>query len=359
MRLPLLALLFSASALADSQGALRLWVGSGVDSNARRDFTGSNGLSPEQDLVFSAIASAEGRYRGPSTMLTGAYDLGLREFMRLPSENVVIQSGSLGASAALGRTLGLGLDARAKDRRGGERDYSDLLAEAFVEFVPDAKVSLKLHGGAHRFLYRGAGTPGLNEFGYSFGAPELGATARYRFDKRHSAFVSGDLGLRRYMAYARPHPLNPDEEPEIRKDQVLSGSAGYTYRGPVTLALTYSYIEQDSNSYGETVLRHRISLTGGTRLPWDFTLLAQVVVQPTNYLEPLDLCADRREVSASCNLQLTEDEDWSNSVSVKLARPVSEHVDAELRYAFSWGELPKNGLRYRRQLGWLGLTWRL
>ena len=353
VRTPALALLLcSASALAESQGAFRVWLGTGFDSNARRDFSGGpSNLAREPDLVFSAIGSAEGRYRGASTQANAAYDLGLREFMRLPTENVVIQSATADASVAIGRFLGAGLDARAKDRRGAERDYTDLGAEAFVEFVPDNTVDVKLHGGAHRFLYWDPPRELLlpSRFGYSYGAPELGAYARYRFDKRHSAFAFGDAGFRTYQASAVPKPPNPPTGAR-RADTVLSGGAGYAYRGPFTLSLTYGYTEQTSNSFGETVLRHRLSATGGARLPWKLTVLAQVVWQPASYPDGVNLSEE---------LNITEDEDTYSQVSLKLARPVSEHVDAELRYALYWGALPKNDLTYSRQLAWLGLTWRL
>lgn len=294
--------------------------------------------------MVSVLGSAEGRYRGPSFQASGGYDLGLREFLRLPSENVVIQSANADASVAVGRSLGLGLDARAKDRRGGERDYSDLFAEAFLEFVPDSAVELKVRGGAHRFLY-------WDQIAYSFAAPEVGAYARYRFDKHHSAFAFGDLGLRRYQSMTRASPANIAPPPAVRRDdRLLSGGAGYSFRGPFTLTLSYSYTEQSSNSFGETVLRHRLAATGGTRLPWRLTLLAQAVWQPASYPDGVNL---------SDELNITEDEDNYSSVSAKLLRPLSEHVDVEVRYSYAWGALQKNGLSYSRHLAWLGLTWRL
>lgn len=339
--------LLATPAQADTGGGLRLWVGSGYDTNARRDFVKddrSNGVEAEPDVVLSAIGSADGLYQGESAQLGGGYDIGLRKFLRLSSEDVVIQSATAGGAIALGRTLGLAVAGRVKDRRGADRDYSDLAADASLEFVPDASVDCKLRGGGHRFLY-------WNRIAYSFAATELGLNARYRFDKRHSAFVFGDVGFRRYQANAEHDEDDPDPPPAApRRDLVLSGGAGYSFRGPFTLTLTYSYTEQTSNSFGETVLRHRLSATAGLRLPASLTVLAQGGLQLSSFPDG---------VSISGGLNITEDDESHNSLSVKLVRPVSAHVDAEVRYALYQDRLPKNRFEYLRQHAWVGLSWRL
>lgn len=343
-RLLAIALLWTAPAAAEASGALRLWVGSGLDSNARRDFTSpSTEVRPEADGVVSAIGSGEGRVQGEASQLNGALDLGVRKFLQLPSEDVFISSGAVDGSVALGRYFGLGLGGRAKDRRGGDRDYSDLTGEAFLELVPDRSLQLRLRGGGHRFLY-------WNRIEYSFAATELGALCRYRFDRRHGVFLFGDLGLRRYQGLTNQDPELEDPPPRVqRKDLALSAGAGYSYRGPFTLAVTYSYSEQQSNSFGESSWRHRLSVTGGFRLPARLTLLGQLGLQ----LSRLD------RVYLSPELVIAEDDESHNSVSLKLVRPVSESLDAELKLATYQNWLPRNDLEYRRLVGWLGLTWRL
>ncbi len=342
-----LALLLTTPALAESKGAVRLWFGSGYDSNAKRDFVKSaepEGVSAEPDLVFSAIGAADGRYQGEQTQATGSYDLGLRKFVRLPSEDVVIQSASIDGAVALGPVVGLGVAGRGKDRRGGDRDYTDLLGEGFLDYLPDGAVDFRLRAGGHRFLY-------WDRIAYAFAAFEGGFQARYRFDKRHSAAVFGELGLRRYQADANPNPELEEPSPaRPRQDQVISGGAGYTYRGPFTFSATYSYAEQASNSFGETTLRHRLTLTAGLRLPWRVTLLAQAALQYARFPDGVYL---------SDELNITEDDDTHNSGSLKLVRPVSEQVDLELRCALYQDRLPQNGYQYFRQLGWIGVSWRL
>lgn len=343
----MLALCLASVARAELDGDLRLWVGTGYDSNATRSFVradGANAHEAQPDVAISALGSAEGRLRGERGWLAGGYDLGVRGFLRLPSENVLIQSAALEGGLALDRKLALSLDARGKDRRGGARDYTDLLTGAALAYVPDPAVELRVRGGAHRFLY-------WIDLPYSFSATELGFSARYRFDRRHSVVAFGDLGLRRYMGLTHPNPdVDDPPEPTRRADQVLTGGLGYTYRGPFALSITYSYTEQVSNSFGETILRHRLTATGGTRLPWRLMLLGQVAFQLSHYPDGVFL---------SSELNIGEDDDAHNSLSAKLVRPLSDHLDAELRYALYQDRLPQNGLTYLRQLGWVGMTWRL
>jgi hypothetical protein len=183
----------------------------------------------------------------------------------------------------------------------------------------------------------------------NFGNPELGFLGRYRFNRRHAMSVFGEYGARRHGVQARPPP---DVEASLgrREDVALSAGAGYTYRGPLALGLTYTFQELSSNSFGETVLRHRLSGSAGLRLPWNLTLLVQGALGLSRYPDGIFL---------SPEIVLVEEDEGQNSLSVKLARPVDEHLDAELSYGLYGTSLPRNDLSYMRQVVGLGLTWRL
>lgn len=314
-----------------------------ADANAPRDFSRTLTLTPAPDLAFSLLAAGEGTLTGERAQLVGRYELGGRKYTRYTAEDLLVQAAAVEGSVALGAQLALGVEGRAKDRRGGSRAYSDLGASAFAEYAPDVRLALRLRGGAHRFVYRP--DPRAN-----FGGPELGVLGRYRFNRRHALSLFGEYGTRRYGVAARLPPNSERPSPGRREDGALSAGVGYTYRGPMALGLTYAYQEVGSNSFGETVLRHRLSGSAGVRLPWNLTLLAQGALGLSRYPDGIFL---------SPEIILVEEDEGQNSLSLKLARPVGDGVDVELSYAIYSTNLPRNALFYFRQVAGIGLTWRL
>ncbi|MGA9522966.1 MAG: hypothetical protein WBV82_15975 [Myxococcaceae bacterium] len=342
-------LLVSAVAhAADLEGRVRLSTGAGIDTNARRDYSQVGAVT---DGMLSLTGAAEGQVLFERVQLRGSYDGGLRRFLLHPSEDVLIQAAEAEASVALGRVFGVGVQGRGRDRRGGERDYSDLAGSVFFDFVPDAALSLRAYVGGHRFVY-------WPVFDYSFAATEFGGSARYRLDKRHSLVAFGELGMRRYNADARPAPallsLQATTGAEIdlgqRLDTAFQVGGGWAWRGPFTLSLTYAWVDQASNSFGETSRRHRLTGTAGFRLPWKVYFFAQLTAQFTHFPDGVYLSPEVENLS--------EDSENHNSASVRFVRPVSKDIDVELRYALYQNRLPENGLDYLRQVGWIGLTWR-
>ncbi len=351
-RSPTVALiLVLVSAVADAaelDGRVRLSTGAGVDTNARRDYSQLGAVS---DGMLSLTGAAEGRVQFERAQLSGTYDGGLRRFLLYPTEDVLIQAAEGEASMALGRVFGMGVQGRGRDRRGGQRDYTDLSGSVFFDFVPDSALSLRAFAGGHRFVY-------WPVFGYSFSATEVGGSARYRIDKRHSLLAFGELGMRRYSSEARPAPSLPDDSSSQpislgrRLDTAFQVGGGWAWRGPFTVSLSYAYLDQDSNSFGETSRRHRLSGSAGFRLPWKIYLFTQVTGQFTDFPDGVFLSPDAPEVN------LAEDSENHNAVSVRLVRPVSKDLDVELRIARYWSQLRENELDYRREVGWIGLTWR-
>ena len=329
---------------ADAEGRLRVTGRLLLDSNAPRDFslTGAQAAGDTDDLVLGLIASGEGRYTAERWQLVGRYDGGVRAYLGFSQENTLVQSAALEGSHALGTSLGVGVEGRAKDRRGGSRGYTDLAASAFTEYAPDTRLAVRGRLGAHRFVY--APDPSVN-----FGALEAGALARYRLDRRHALSLTGEYGARRYATAARLPRDAPPRTTGRRQDTALLAGVGYTYKGPFTLALGYAYQEVSSNSFGESTRRHRLSATAGVRLPARLTLLAQGALG-------LNVYPDR--IYLSPEIILLEDDEAQNTLSLRLVRPVSERVDLELSYAAYGTRLPENGLSYFRQVGGVGLTWR-
>ncbi|WP_426749226.1 hypothetical protein [Myxococcus sp. Y35] len=345
--LSVLAMLAAGRApAAEWDGALR---GTGrlmLDTNAPRDYADRLTPAPTRDLALSLLGSAEGRGTFDRAQLVGRYEVGARKYLRYTEEDTLVQSGALEASHALGTAMGIGLEGHAKDRRGGSRSYSDLGATAFLEYAPDVRLALRVRAGARRFVYRPDPTA-------NFGGPEVGVLGRYRFNRRHSLSVFGDWNSRRFGTAPRARPPATGGSsgllPGRRQDGALTAGASYTYRGPLALGVTYAFQEISSNSYGETLQRHRLSANAGIRLPWRVTLLAQGSLGFTGYPDGIYL---------SPEIILVEEDEGQNSLSVKLARPLTESLDFEMAWGVWSTRLPRNDLTYTRQVFSTGFTWR-
>jgi len=334
------AMLLPIAAAAETSGGLRLSVGGGFDSNARRDY---ESVGTQADGFAFITGAGNLLLNTGRAQAAAAYELGLRQFFMTPSANVTAQAATAQGLFLIAPSWAMGLAGRGKDRRGGDRDYSDLAGNAFVEWAATRALDIRLEAGARRFLYRPL-------FEYSFKATEFAAEARYRFDRRHSIALLGELGLRFYNGDARADPaLDPVPSPLQRQDVAFLGGLSYRYRGPVALSLSYHYGRADSNSFGETNYRHRLLASAGMRVFWELTVLAQAAIQVIHYPEGK---------SSSPDLLLLED-DNQDSISLKLLRPLSSHLDAELFFGFYHANLPQNGLTYLRQVAWIGIAWRL
>lgn len=325
----------------DLAGTARVWIGGGLDTNPRRDFT-SAGTTTPLDGVLSATGSLSGQLEGEKGRLLGSWDVGGRKFIRLPSEDTLVNSLYGEGALFLGRAFSVGFMGRLRDRRGAERDYTDLGADAFVDFTPDNQVLVRLRGGAHRFVY-------WPRFPYSFGAPTAGLLARYRFNKRHALQVLGEYEPRRYNGSTNPDPNNPELLATQRTDTAITAGVSYTFRGPFHITGGYTFFTQSSNSFGESVRRHRFNVVAGFKLPFEVTVLATGALQFQTYPDGVFLNPD---------LIILEDDENLSSVSVKLVRPLGKYFEVDLRYALYTTRLARDDLNYLRQVVQLGVGFR-
>jgi hypothetical protein len=337
----LLVLVAGGAGAADFEGQARVWLGPGFDSNARRDYV-SAGVATLPDAFLYALGQLGGSLRlGERVQLRGGYEVGGRLFLLLPGEDTVLQSAQLSARVQATDWLLVGLAGRARDRRGADRNYTDLQGGLTLDFVPDPHLSLAVEVDAHRFLY-------WSRFAVSFHGPEVQVTARYRFDRHHGLTAWGLFSPRAYDAAANPRPPPaPPPLPSLRADTVLAAGVAYAYRGPFQVSASYEYLDDTSTSYGETLRRHRLSVAGGVSLPWELTALGQATLQFTLFPDGVYL---------SPELSVADDDENSSSVSVKLVRALGAHVELDVRYAFYFNQLPNNHLEYQRHVVTLGVA---
>lgn len=342
----LLLLLLSGPALA-APGEWRARVGleTGADTNPERLFT-THGGATSPSAMLSAVGSLDGRLRAGNLSLSGGWDLGLRGFFPDLQASTLVQAARGELSLDVGPSFSLVTRVRGKDRRGADREYSDLQLLAGVAWLPDAQLSVELLALGSGFAYREDARLGFVALGGTL-------NALYRFDRRHSLTLFGEASERHFDG-TRARDREPAAPGVIgarrRYDDAMLVGASYSYRGPFALTAAYSYAGLDSNSFGETVQRHRVSVVAGVPLFWDLTLLAQLGLQFARYPDGIYL---------SPELIVLEDDENQNSAALKLTRPLGESLDLEVRWSIHQNRLRTNGFDYLRQVGGIGLTWRL
>jgi hypothetical protein len=335
-------LLCSTSAKAvDLGGAVRGWVGAGVDSNPPRDYV-SPGNSTTTDGVLQGILNLAGSLSGQRGRIDATYDLGARNFLTQGNEDTVVQSLVVDATLWLPGPFAAVFEGRVRDRRGAQRDYSDLVAEVELEYQP-SQLDFRIYGAAHRFIFWDQ-----EDFASSFYAPEAGLFARYRFNRHHSVSVFGDVSFRTFNSDVNVH--QPDGTITIdttmtRHDFFALVGASYSYKGPVNITVSYSYLDSSSNSFGESYSQHRIGLVVGIALPWQLMFLLNGQLRLAQYPDGVYLTPD---------ILVLEDDENQSSISVKMLRPLGEHFEIDVRYAFYYGVLPNNGFVYERHTALIG-----
>ena len=335
---------------ADAHGALRLSTSAGADTNPARTFQCSGNQpdqcsGPQADGFLSMVGSAQGEYLQPWAQFIGSYELGVRKFFSGSSNDLVAQSANGELFFPVAGPWSAGLEARAKDRRGGGQEYTDLVGSAFIELSLNKDLVIRVRGGGHRFIYR-------SYFPYSFKSTEFGFRARYLINKRHSAFLFGEGGPRMFNATAEPNPTTEaPADPPLRQDFAVIAGIGYRYHGPLSLIFSYSYGRFTSNSFGQTAFRHRVTATAGIRLPRHWNLLVDGTLQFTTFPD---------KIFSSPNLLLVDDENL-NSLSLKFVHPLSAHWDFEVHAGAYHARLPgqKVTYEYLRAVAGIGVTWRL
>jgi hypothetical protein len=344
-RVALIAAVLTASSAhaVDFKGRVRLWAGPGIDTNAKREFV-STGVATQPDGFLFGLLQLDGQLTlAERVCIIGGYDVGARKFLRLDTEDTIVQSAYLEGTVTFLDMFAFGVSGRARDRRGADRDYTDLQGGAVLDFFPTAQVDVRAQVMAHRFLF-------YNRFTYSFWGPDGSLTARYRFDRRHSISAFGTVNPRTYNAHAlaRPGPEGTDNDTGVaRQDAVFGGGLSYSFRGPFHFTFAYSYFDQTSNSFGESVKRHRLSATAGFVLPWKLTLLGSITWQPSIFPDGVYLNPD---------LTIVEDDENVSSLTIKIVRPLTQWFDLDVRYAGYLGIYPQNQFLYLRHVISIGLS---
>ena len=362
--------------------SLRLELGPEYDSNANRAELVAGAVNsdpPVGSALMRTTARVSLAWKRGANLLKAQAGLGAKIFFDPGAldQSVLVVQGGLEDRVRLGRAADLTLAGDYYDafqdliapvctnclRR---RDFRTGTAGARVTAY-DGPGAFWIGGGYRGFVYK------PDQY-FDFNAPsgELGASASLQLgpgDDAHELTFAASYRVER-RAYAGALQLRGNDRtcaPDLplvdgclvtgkasRTDWFHEAGAELAYVGTLLASLGYTAQLDRSNSFGQSLLRHLVTLKLGYRLPWQLyaTLKAQLMV--TKYLDPVLL--DRR---ISTMTFVTIEDENRNAVIVDLERGFPKRgLAIDARYSFFTNELGSPPTSFRRHVAYLGLTYR-
>jgi hypothetical protein len=198
---------------------------------------------------------------------------------------------------------------------------------------------------------------------------EWDLTASYHLERRWFSGMAEHLDKRCYPgdSPARdcqfPDPADPTMMNKVQVPRVVVGtdarldwfheaSIELSYLRSVLITTGYALQLNQSTSYGQSLLRHILTLKVAIRLPWQLyaTLKAQLLI--TSYLDPVLVAPNSQAIIP------LEDEN-RNAIIAELERPFSRGLAMVARYSVFTNELSSTRVSFLRQVVYLGLTYRV
>jgi hypothetical protein len=341
--------------------------GAEVDSNVQRVETGPGLMT---DPIAAGVTRLGLRLDRRGKLAGGSIVLGLSDLTRVvfdqsvAVENVSAFAGDVRWLHALGdRPVLAGVGATAADAFGltdqiGARTFRNLGADG-VLVVGTGDQHLTLTAGYRDFRYKPE-----RAYDWHGGA----ASARLDLllwqapDKARSLELAGMLGVeaRDYevTALVDACPPGAPADPSCsmgtdipRRDRYGRAGLEMTWVGRQLFALGYQVGVVDSNSYGQSLVRHRVSASGTMQLGKTYVTLLGIL-QIDQYPDGLLVQRDLQHTEFTN----VEDENRS-SLQLRLARKVSDAWSLEARAALWRNVLGANDLAFHRELGYLGLIY--
>jgi hypothetical protein len=128
------------------------------------------------------------------------------------------------------------------------------------------------------------------------------------------------------------------------KDRLWIGHAGFSRTGGWLFGAGVAVHVNQSNSYGEALLRGLVHVRAVVPLPWQLSLSARAEVVATRYRDPLTF------LKPVAGLPSASIEDESRStLRVELSRLFAGHVELGARYVFYTSAPSESAIGFRRQ----------
>jgi len=345
-------------------------MGAELDSNVQRVETGP-GLPTEPVTAwvmrFGARVERKGKVAG------GGFSFNASDLTRVVGnddvsvENVTVLGGNLRWMHRLGERpvlAGFGvaaLDALPLSDDIGARTFRNLGADAMLALRSEDEHELVLAFGMRDFTYK-------PDHDFDWRGPAANARLELVLwqpaAKTKSLELVATLGFenRAYDAVALINACPPDAPPNPmctaataleRRDRYQRLGVDLTWVGRQVAALGYQITLIDSNSFGQSLARHRVMASGTMQLPGEAfgTLLA--ILQIDQYLDGLVVRRDLQQQEFT-----NVDDENRSSLQLRLARRLGGHWSVEGRAAI-WRNIAGGAeeLDFSRELGYLGLVY--
>jgi hypothetical protein len=348
---------------------LTMESGAEADSNVERVETGSS-LATKR--IAAPVGRAGARVDHKAHLLGGGYALTLSGLARMVAssqtkpENVMLYAGEarwLRAIKSRPLALGVGLlaaDALAITGGIGARTFRNLGADGLLALGGDDDRRLTLAVGGRNFSYK-------PDHMFDWHGP----TASARLDvvlwqasgKTRSLELATTLGFeqRTYASNAATDVCPPAAQPTfdcnvkttlLRRDRHQRASLELDWVGDVVATIGYQLTVVDSNSYGQSLVRHRITSSATAELADKLFATATATLQIDQYPDGVVVQKDIQHQEFT-NL---EDENRS-SLQVRIARELSGTWLLEARGAI-WRDFGHTGTAsFRRELIYAGVVY--
>ena len=364
MRRAVLAAATGALGVSGSAGAgpwsVTLEAGAEADSNVQRTETVPDG--PRR--IAAPVGRAGARVDHKDELGGGAYTLNLSGLARMVDddaardENVMLYAGQLRWLHPLAaHQIYAGVNLTAADAFAitggiGARTFRNLGGDGVIALANHDGRRLTLAVGGRAFRYKPD---------HVFDWRGLAANARLDLvlwqpaDKAHSLELATTLGFeaRRYRSAALTDMCAPDGPVDqcsasttlTRRDRYQRANAELTWTGDVVITAGYQLTVIDSNSYGQSLIRHRVMVAATAELPGKLFGTAIATLQIDQYPDGVLVETDvqRQEFT---NL----DDENRSSLQIRIARELSPAWSIELRAA-AWRDFGhENTMAFHREL---------
>jgi hypothetical protein len=373
MRRTLVCLALAARAASADDWKITVEGGGEADTNVQHLETGPGIMDRP---IAAGVVRLGGRIEHKGKLAGGTYGFAAGALARevldgsLDVEDVVLLTGNLRWLHPVGeRPIAVGFALTAADDiptadEYGARTFRNLGGDGLL-VLRHTDTTLTLAAGGRQFIYKPP-LPGTDAEAHAL--DWVGPTASARLDLvlwqsadgTRSFDLTALVGFeaRAYAGHANANACAPGQKPDescvagtdiLRRDRAQRAALELTWIGGQVFGLGYEVDVIDSNSFGQSLVRHKATASVTTSLPWRLYGTALATLELDQYLDGVLTFVGMTHHDYS-NL---DDENYS-SLQFRLARAITERWSIEGRAA-AWRDLG-NGLdtSYKRSLVYLG-----